>query len=271
VLIGDYNVTDSISSEGYASASIDLDPSSMNTVIISVDTANYRKNVFELKVQRPLMEVPIELKDPTNWTTDKSVKIEGSTEPGATITTNASKSISINKSTGMFSFTAALKAWGWNDITITATSASGRTSTMIHRVNRQWEEGSYSAIAQLLNGADYAYLLVATKALTGRVYRLDGTVVRKIESDISDYYLFYAGETGDLQPLVLEYTGEKGLNPGQLYRIFADVTGETLENYPVLSVKIVQQPPSESAAASPSPGASPVATASPTASSGNTN
>jgi len=276
VLIGDTNKTDGVNAEGYASATVNLAPNSINTIIISVETANFRKNVYELKVERPIMEVPIELKEPENSTEAKSVRFDGSTEPGATITTNASTSVSLNRTTGIFHFTATLKSWGWNDVMITATSASGRTSTMTHRINHVPKDPGYSFSAQQL---DYAYLVAATKALVGRIYQIDGTPVRKIESDVSDYYVFDVGKPGELKLVVLENTTEVVLKPGQYYRAWVDVAGDTVENYPVLVLRnedsgwLKAEPmPSGYATALPSPDASQEAAASPgtTASSSNT-
>jgi hypothetical protein len=263
VMIGGNNVTDKISAEGYASHEVDLPSLGTNTITISVDTADYRKNVQTLKVERPILEVPIQLAaNIDSQTSSASLLIKGSTNQGAKITTADGKTVNVSAS-GTFSFTAQLKAWGWNDIAINATSSDGRTSTIVHRVYHSWTEGSYSSKAQLLGvSADYNYLLSNTKLLIGRVYRLDGTVSKKLDNPDANYYLFDSGQTGNLMPVVLQYDGEAGLNPDQSYRVFCDVTGDTVQNLPVLYVRLdPQAPPTPSPGASSSPGA----TATPTA------
>lgn len=258
VMIGDVNKTDAIDPEGFVSESIPLKANATNTITIYVDTENHRKNIYELKVHRPIMEVPIELTNPTTRTSAKSVKIEGSTSQGASITING-KNVSV-KSSGSFSYMAALKAWGWNDIVITATSASGRTSTMTHRVYHEPTEPGYSTAAQLI---DYAYLMDHTKAVMGRIYCIEGTMLKSIESDISDYYLFEVGPPGNLQYVVFENPTNAEPKVGQYYKLYVDASGEKLEGYPVLVLRfeklMIEKTPST---ASPSPSATPQSTAS---------
>jgi hypothetical protein len=256
VMIGDVNKTDAIDAEGYTSESIPLKASSMNTITIYVDTENYRKNTFELKVNRPTMYVPIELTNPTTRTDAKTVKIAGSTVQGATINING-KDVTV-KSTGSFSYTAPLKAWGWNDIVITATSGN-HSSTMTHRVYHTPTEPGYSMAAQVI---DYNYLMDHTKAVMGRIYCIEGTVMNAIESDISDYYMFEVGEPGSLKYVVIENTTESEPKVGQCYRLFVDASGEKLESYPVLVLrneKLMQE--KTPSTASPSPSSTPQATA----------
>jgi hypothetical protein len=267
VMIGDTNVTDKVNAEGYASATVMLEPDCVNTIIVSADTANYRKNVQELKVDRPVMQVRIQLLDnPATSTTSSTVKIKGVTEANATVTSNASQSVTVDKN-GNFSFTANLKGWGWNDIKITATSAGGQTSTMTHRVNHVAQDPYYSSHAYLLTATDYDYLLAHTVAVTGRIYCLTGTFVNKIENETAEYYLFDSGDQGSPRYVVVENTTSADIKIGPVYRIFVDVKGESVQNYPVLVLRqsywLLEKSPGVSA--SPGASSSPGASASPAA------
>lgn len=267
VMIGSNNVTDNVSADGYVSQSVALDADKTNNIQISVETAKYRKNVYELKVDRPVMEVPIRLNADTlkqsgvNIYTN-SVSIAGSTDPGVQITTDAklggNGKISV-KSSGIFSFTAVLQRWGNNDITITATAADGHTSKLVHTVYHAPEMGSYTKHAQVV---DYSYLLSTVDKQIGRVYMIQGLVVKKLESDVSDYYLFNIGQPGETKLLAVEYTKEAGLQQNKYYQLFADVTG-TVDNYPVLTVRFLNVLPMPSGYGTLPPDASPSVSSSP--------
>jgi hypothetical protein len=255
VMIGGTNVTDNVSADGYASATVKLTANTINSIQISVATAKYRKNVYDLKVERPVMEVPIRLDDATKSSTSgNTVTISGSTDPGVEITTDAKVNGKIDvKASGIFSFTAVLKRWGYNDITITAKTANGRTSKLVHTVNHVPELGSYTSHAQVL---DYNYLLSTVDGQIGRVYMIEGLVVKKLESDVSDYYQFNIGKPGETKLLVVEYTKEAGLKQNQFYQLFADVTG-SFDNFPVLTVRFLNALPMPSGYGTAPPGGSP--------------
>lgn len=237
VLIGDKNVTDNINSEGFVSASVDVEPIGINEILIMVETAKHRKNNYILEINRPVMDVPIELASTTSdSTSDSTVQISGSTVSGATITTDAelSGSVAID-SNGVFRFKVKLKRWGWNAISITATDGTGKSSSMVHRVNRVPELASYTKKAWKV---DYSYLSSSAENLIGTVYKLEGLVMKKLETEEADYYLFNVGQPGETKPLIVEYSKEKGLQQDQFYSIFADVTG-TYDGYAVLTARFV--------------------------------
>lgn len=264
VLIGETNVTDYVNKDGYVSTTVNLNPNGVNTILIVVETGKHRKNNYELKVTWPVMDVPIKLNDPPTKTVDSTVTIEGGTTPGSTIETNAivSGSISQPKSDGTFHFKVKLKRWGWNDISITSKAADGSSSTMVHRINHMPTLGSYTKDAQVL---DYAYLCSAAENMVGRIFKIEGTIEKKLESDISDYYLFNVGTMNEPKMLAVEYSKEEGLKPNQYYSIFADVTG-VLDNYPVLTARFVYEkdmPAGYSTSPDTSPSASATASATP--------
>lgn len=269
VYIGDVNVTDNVNSEGYASATIDdLEPNSVNTIRVIVKLAKHRDNVMELRVERPVMAVPVHLDDDIeDETKESSIVVSGSTEAGAQITTDAKVKGDITVGTdGQFRFTAELKRWGWNDISITSTAADGRKATLTHRVNHTPTLEGYSKKAWPF-GEDYDYLCASAENMIGTVYVLKGMIVEKLENDTSDYYLFNAGPPGQMKLVVVEYGKEEGLKPDQYYSLYADVSG-VLENYPVLTVRYLYalDTPAGYGTAKPAGSATPGASATPEAS-----
>lgn len=239
VLIGGSNVTDKVNAEGFVSTTMAINPSGVNTILIVVETAKHRRNNFELKINRPVMDVPILLEKPEdNSTSGNTIVISGSTQAGATITTDAPLSGKVTmEASGLFRFTAKLKRWGWNTISITATSQSGLTSTMVHKVNRVPQLASYTGKAwKALDNFDY--ITTSAEALIGQVVKLEGMIVKKLESEVSDYYLFNIGQPGQTKLLVVEYSKEDGLKADQYYNIYADING-TLDGYPILTARFV--------------------------------
>jgi hypothetical protein len=265
VMIGDVNVTDQVTKDGYASANVDVSPNTVNTILVAVETARYRKNVLELKVERPILEVPIELdrNSTDDRTKESKIVIKGSTEAEADVTTNAKLDGSVKREGNSFSFTAQLKRWGWNDIEITAESG-GRKSTLVHRVYREPSLDTYSKAALTVD--DYNYLCSATEVIIGRIYAVKGVVVRKLENDLSDFYVFNINTPSDPKLIVVENTKEDPLKENQYYRLFADVSGKyESENLPILTVRFLNELEMPAEFATQAPGGTPVPTGTVTA------
>lgn len=243
VLIGTKNVTDIVSKDGYVSASVNVDAIGVNTIPITVETPLHRTNVFELKIDRPAMAVPITLDESvagTSETRDGVLAVSGGTEPGATVTTNASLSgeMHCDTETGAFKFTAQLTTYGWNAIEITSTTADGRTSTMVHRVKRTPDLDSYSKQAWAM---DYSYLSTAPKALLGKVFVFNAQVIKDYDVEDGDYYLVnIASDDGKTQFLVVENTQDAALEVNKAYQFYADVTG-VYSDYPLLTARFIYE------------------------------
>ncbi|MDD3244237.1 MAG: hypothetical protein PHD32_11020, partial [Eubacteriales bacterium] len=260
VLIGTKNVTDIINSEGYVSASVNVDAIGVNTIPITVETPQCRTNVFELKIDRPVMAVPITLDETvasTSETRDGVLTISGGTEAGAVVTTNADLSgdLQCNTQSGAFSFSAKLNTYGWNEIQITSTASDGRTSTMVHRVKRTPELDSYSKNAWVL---DYQYLSTSPKALLGRAFVFTAQIIKEYSTDQGTYMLVDVLKDGvnQTQFLTIENSSDKTLEMGKAYKFYADVTG-TYNDYPLLTVRFVYEAAAPSASATPAPTATP--------------
>ncbi len=240
VIIGSDNATDRVNTEGLVSSTVGLEAKGMNTVKITVETKKHRRNVYELQVNHPVLDVPIVLGDDVeSQTSDPTIAISGSTAPGATLTTDATLNgdINLDKSSGVFSFTAKLTLWGWNTITLTATDEGGKTSSLQCLVNHVPALESYTKKAWPM---DYAHLAAATDTLLGQVYVCEGMVTKKLSNDESDYYQCNLGTADDPKTVVLEYSKEAGLKVGQYYKMYADVIGSK-DGYPMLSARFVYE------------------------------
>lgn len=243
VLIDDKNVTDKVGKDGHVSASVAVEAKGINVIPITVETPLHRVNRYELRIDRPIMTVPITLHDTvaqTSETRDSTITISGGTEPGAVITTNAKVNgeITTNTETGSFEFVAQLQNYGWNKIEITATTPSGNSSTMVHQVMRTPDLDSYSKRAWPM---DYDYLSSATKALIGQVFVFKAQIVRKVEDDAGDYYLAnVVADDSVTRFLVIENTRDTELEIDRVYRMYADVTG-THNDYPLLVARFIYE------------------------------
>lgn len=239
VLIGDNNVSDLVDAEGYLTTTAEVQPVGVNTIRITVETEGHRPAVYDLKVNRPELAVRFELdSNPPASTKDSSIVFSGVTEPGATITTEAKisgGSTDVNAE-GRFEFTVRFTRYGENLIDLSIKSADGRTSRITYRINRTPEISSYTKSAWVM---DYPYLSTSTNALIGKIFECKGTVVKKIDDETSNYYLFDVGTAGVTQYIVLEYNADGGLTEGSYYTIFADVTG-TYREYPLLAGRFIK-------------------------------
>ena len=240
VIIGSNNATDRVNADGMVSSTVALEAKGMNFIKITVETKKHRRNAYELQVNRPVLAVPIVLSDDMeDSTSDPTIEVSGSTAPGADVTTDATLSggMNLDKSTGVFSFRAKLRLWGWNAISLTATDGSGKTSTLVCMVNHVPALEGYTKQAWPM---DYAYLSASTESLLGQVYVCEGMVTEKLQDDETDRYLFNIGTSDDPKNIVLEYAKESTLKVGQYYKLYADVIG-TQDGYPVLSARFAYE------------------------------
>lgn len=238
IFIGSKNLTDMVDSEGYVSTYINLDPTIGDNVIpISVETENHRMNRYDLTVNRPILDPIIVLTDPPSERDYSEVILEGKTEPGATLTTNVKQytaDLSVDAD-GNFRFGAKLNAFGTNEITITATTTDGRTSSLTHYIERKPAHREYTMMAWPID--DYDYLVSATEHLIGRVYKCTGFAVKKEETEDASLYLYDIGG-GTQKYIYLQYSGQYDFQLNVTYDIYADVIG-SYKNYPLLIARFI--------------------------------
>ena len=139
--------------------------------------------VITLQVYSPEQEVAIELTEPPTETQASELRIDGVTEPGATVTLDSSMPLLIDKiivdKEGRFYLKTKLSDFGENPIILYATMPDGRSTTLIHVIHRLPLEGAYTSKAWVL---DYKALSSSANKMIGQIYHLEGYLVERIDS-----------------------------------------------------------------------------------------
>ncbi len=256
VIIDGVNLTDEVDSLGFVEKFVNLNEG-LNEIKIVTETTKHRTNTEYIYVTRPEQDVSIELDSPNSSHREKDIWIEGTTEENATIyvdTLHLSANVSeegfvTNDETGevrkKFKFRYVLSSYGWNEIKIQATTPDGRSSTLVHRVERDPDHREYTK--QAWNILDnYDWLSSSTEALVGKIFSCRGEVIEREDTDTDRLYLFNVGTESQPRYVMLKYTGKQNIKIGETYDMYADVVG-TYKNYPMLTVRFVYDwtPPEE--------------------------
>ncbi|MGI6316232.1 MAG: zinc ribbon domain-containing protein [Christensenellales bacterium] len=264
ISIGSKNVTENLSSRGVVTQSVSLSDSGLNYIDIIVECQGYRRNTISLIVNRPQMEVPINLMGNVKTSTyDRVILLEGQTIPGATLSTTAKlatekEDLTVDPLNGTFSFNVVLNRYGENVIEITSMLTDGTSSTLVYRVIREADLEGYTKSAWVM---DYSQMLLDAANTSGpsHVYLCYATLLESFETDDGSLlYRFDASAAQDMtQILIVEYTGSKTLTVGMRYRIYADVIGLHDDDPLIVARFIYVYLPADSTqrpSASPSPG-----------------
>ncbi len=248
VIIDGVNLTDEVDSSGFVEKFVNL-KEGLNEIEIVTETTKHRTNTEYVYVTRPDQDVSIELNSPNSSHSEQEIWIEGTTEEDATIyvdTLHLSADVSYegtveDDETGeirkTFKFRYVLSSYGWNEIEINATTADGRTSKLIHRVERDPDHREYTK--QAWNILDnYDWLSASTEALVGKIFSCKGVVVSREDTDTDRLYLFNVGTSSQAKYIILKYSGKQDIKVGETYDIYADVVG-TYRNYPMLTARFV--------------------------------
>lgn len=242
VIIDEKNMSGNIDDDGYTSTYVFLDDEGMNRIPITVEIDGYKINNYELLVYSPEKDVDIVLIDPKTVTSMSEMRIDGITEPNATVTMDTSEIpllidyIDVGDD-GRFFIKIRLKDFGENEIKLTVTSEDGtRTAEYKHIIYRTPLEGAYTSSAWVL---DYNALSSAANNMIGQVYFMEGTVFERIDTTTKKLYLFNAGTPAEPRYVIIEYNGLYDLELNKkVYKVYADVTGK-YDNYPALYARFI--------------------------------
>ncbi|MCK5130205.1 MAG: hypothetical protein KAQ68_10150, partial [Clostridiales bacterium] len=230
VLIADQNKTDIVDSEGYVSMFVNLNPG-VNEILISVETYKHQKVEKVIFIEHPELDVPISLTSPPSISRTEKVIIKGVVEPETDVYVDTFKlaaEVDIEED-GTFKFTYSLNKYGWNEIEIIATSPDGKSSTLVHRIDRVPNHHTYTRVAHKM---DFEQLNTMAGSIVGRIFKCTGTVHSRIETETSRMYKFDVG-TDVVNYIMIEYNGRHDFEIGEQYDVYADVAG-VYENYPHL-------------------------------------
>lgn len=244
VIIDEKNMSGNVDDDGFTSTYVFLDDEGMNKIPITVEIDGYKVNNYELLVYSPEKDVDIKLEEPPTITSMAELRIDGITEPNATVTMDDSEIpllidyISVGDD-GRFFIKIRLKDFGENHINLSVTSADGtRTAEYTHIIYRTPLEGAYTSSAWVL---DYGALSSAANNMIGQVYFMEGTVAERIDTTTKKLYLFNAGTDAEPRYVIIEYNGLYDLEVGDfVYKVYADVIGKH-DNYPALYARFIYE------------------------------
>ena len=245
------NLTDIVDSDGFVQKYVNLKEGE-NDIVVEVETTRHRRAVEHIYVTRPEQDVTIELDSPPSEHREDDIWITGYTDPDAEIIVDTLRlsakvdykgSVTIENDDGTeetykaFEFRYVLSSYGWNDIVIDAVSTTKGSSTLIHRVNREPDHRKYTKQAwDVLD--NYDWLSQSTSALVGKIFKCNGQVISREDTDTSRLYLFNVGTNEDVKYIMIEYSGRQQLEVGMTYEIYADVI-DSYENYPLLAGRFI--------------------------------
>ncbi len=232
VYINDQDVSDTVdSTTGLCTYNASVQPIGDNQFRIRVRSQYCRENAVTLVLYREVQEIPLDLAAETYTTTTlKSLKINATTLPGASVDVLSSHSdldVTELDSTGEFSFYAVFDEIGYNTITITASYPGKKTSVVNYSIYYVPPIAEYSAKAwPTTPSSDYSELVsnISYRASTHQVY----VVMAKLDHLVSEkpqLGVFYTGEDGASQPVLIENFTKTTWQVGTYYRIYADVFG----------------------------------------------
>lgn len=241
VTIGTISRSDDVSDEGYVSTAIDLLPIGDNVFNVVVQTLKHRMNVYEVIINHPEMDVPIQIDDTykNGEAETEKIVLTGTTVPEAELLVDALLigEMELDPLTGEFTLNIKLPKYGWNRITLTATLPSGESSKLIYAIERTADMSSYTRSAWSLVD-NFNYLTVSTNSLIGQEFKCVGTITKKLDADTRNIYQMDVGADGNPMYIAIEYEGNLKINVNSKYEMFADVTG-TFEQYPLLMAQFV--------------------------------
>ncbi|MBN2878773.1 MAG: hypothetical protein JXN65_03990 [Clostridia bacterium] len=239
VIIDTKNMSGNIDDEGYTSTYIFLNEG-MNEIPILVEADGYRVNNYTLLIYSPPKDVDIKLIEAPTETQMSQLRIDGQTEPGATVTLDDRLPLLIDyinvDKEGRFFIKTELSDFGENEVILYVTTPDGRTATLKHIIHRLPLEGAYTSAAWVL---DYKALSTAASKMIGQIYHLNGFVTERIETPEAKLFLFNTGTAADPKYVVIEYNGNYDIIIGDMiYDMYADVTGK-YDNYPRLYARFI--------------------------------
>ncbi len=228
VSVNDKDVSDTVNSEtGEFSYNATVQPIGDNVFIIKARSQYHRETSMRVVLYRELQEIPLDLAADTYTSyTQEYMKISCTTLPGATVAVESPfTEIDITKlaSTGAFSFYAHFDHIGYNTVKIRSSYNGLKDSVIEYQVYYVPSADVYTPKAWPLNADGYAELLsnITVRAARTQVYLVTG-VLSEFVSEKPQMAIFYTGEDGKSQPVLVENYSSRTWELGKYYRIYAD-------------------------------------------------
>ncbi len=240
VTVNGKDVSDTVNAQtGNFSYNATVQPIGDNVYTVTCRSQYCRETSLTIVLYREPQEIPLDLAaDTFTSTSQKHMTVHCTTLPGAVVDVLSPFSdldITNLDTTGSFSFIAVFDHIGDNTIHITSSFPGKKTSSIEYTVYYIPPVGDYTKSAWPLNrAAEYSELV-------GNInYRAERTQVYVIVGEVAEMYsekpqiaLFYLGEDGASQPVVVRNYTKTTWQVGKYYRLYADVYG-TYDGKPML-------------------------------------
>ena len=239
VIVQGEDITDLIDANGRVSKSVQVFPIGENRIQVSVRSRFCRPNDFEILLNRPPQDIPLEMASDTESETSKpSVKLFGSTVPGATITIDwPHENLDVSKVDidGTFSFEALFSKIGDNEVIVRASYPGLHDSMMSHVMYYMPSVDIYSRRAWPFDRAHYLELINLNADRKGTIYECKG-IITSIISARPQLAIMDTGTDEREQLVLLENSTKTQWEVGTYYRIYGDAFG-MYDNIPRITAR----------------------------------
>lgn len=239
VYVNGEDVTSSIDRSGLLSTTVSVKPIGANTITLIVRTPKHRETRRELTITRPKYDIELELDTSVSDKSNaRTMAITGKVEPGAMIsveTDHLEESVSIDMTTGRFSFIARFTTIGENIVRFRATREGKQDAVISFPVDYLPSLAEYSARAWAM---DYPQLKALYQQWNGRIFLCKGEIIDQVKENGATYLIMDVGDSKQQQLVVLENRSTiTSPTLGRRYNAYADVSGQFMyrdQYYPML-------------------------------------
>ena len=239
VFVNGEDVTGSVDRSGYLSTYVSVKPIGDNVITLIVRTPRHRECRRELVIFRQHYDIEVEL-DTTVSTESpaRTMAVTGTTEPGASIavdTDHIPESLTVDPTTGRFSFVANFSTYGNNIIRFRATKEGKQDAEIVLNVNYKPSLAEMSGRAWAM---DYEQLRILFENWRYKSFVCKGPIIDSFTDDDGNKCLVMDVGT-DTRQLVILVNQSSITSPtlGRSYQAYAYVDGQQMyqsEYYPRL-------------------------------------
>ena len=238
VFVNGQDVTGSVDRSGFLSTNVSVKPIGDNVITLIVRTPKHRERRSEMVIFRQPYDINLELDTSvSDQSTARTMAITGTTEPGAVITVDTDyleESLSIDMTTGRFSFIAQFANFGSNVVRFRASMAGKEDAIVSFTVNYK---PSISDMAAQAWKMDYPKLQELFEQWRWKVFACRGEIVDIVQDEDATYLIMDVG-TDSRQLVVLENQSDmSNVTMGRRYLGYAYVSGQHMyqsQYYPKL-------------------------------------
>lgn len=219
VFVQGENVSDFADQNGVIVHNVTLADFGDNQVLLQVQAPGKLATQVTLTINRPYMDVPIELNGAFTFSTSKYLTITGTTLPGASISLDAGQNgEAVVRSDGSFEIQALLSKFGENEVVLRAKYPGKEDSTYTLTVEYSPKLDEYSKQAWPMDEKNLEELYATPSSKVGKIYVASGTVLSASEDELPVYTI--ALDNGAY--VNIQMVKGKTLASGTHYQIFCD-------------------------------------------------